>query len=286
MKTMKPTVKTVNNFVTCLSSIQKAYAQKGDGRHFAYGKAISSMKNLGFVETLRCLVNGHKIAFVGKGITDKWNEYVSKGKISKMKELGIKPNVVTNEDLKASKKISKKSEKVSENPHKHYTKREDIPLMILPLFRYFKVYGEPIITGSYRRQKAMVGDIDLLYVGKAFDKTPEVQKGSRIELGKGAFFIVTASGEKKMKGELHNHRKVIEVDFRIFPKSQLGSALCYFTGPFEHNIHLRVLAKSKGMKLSEYGITDKEGKLHKFSSEKGMYKFLGTSYKEPWERGV
>jgi DNA polymerase (family 10) len=66
----------------------------------------------------------------------------------------------------------------------------------------------------------------------------------------------------------------VQVDVRIVPAASFGAALQYFTGSRAHNIHLRNIAKVKGMKLSEYGVfrgtRQVAGK-----AELGVYKILG-----------
>lgn len=55
-----------------------------------------------------------------------------------------------------------------------------------------------------------------------------------------------------------------------------GSLLQYFTGSKQHNIALRERGRRRGLKLSEYGITDlKTGRLEKFAAEEDFYRRLG-----------
>jgi DNA polymerase (family 10) len=61
-----------------------------------------------------------------------------------------------------------------------------------------------------------------------------------------------------------------------------GSLLQYFTGSREHNIALRTKYQKKGLKLSEYGITDvAHDKLEKFTTEEAFYRRLGMQYIPP-----
>ena len=50
-------------------------------------------------------------------------------------------------------------------------------------------------------------------------------------------------------------RAGLQMDLRVVPPESYGAALSYFTGSKEHNVHLRGLAQSKGLKLSEYGLS-------------------------------
>lgn len=47
----------------------------------------------------------------------------------------------------------------------------------------------------------------------------------------------------------------IQVDIRAVPKESYGAAMQYFTGSKQHNIHLRTLARERGLKLNEYGVS-------------------------------
>ncbi len=128
-------------------------------------------------------------------------------------------------------------------------------------------------AGSLRRFRETVGDIDLMgtadnpvQVIEAFVKLPQVKE-------------VLAAGPTKasviVSGEL-------QVDLRIVEHDSFGSLLQYFTGSKQHNILLRSRAQRRGLKLSEYGITDAAaGKLEKFGSEQDFYRRLGMQYIPP-----
>ena len=74
--------------------------------------------------------------------------------------------------------------------------------------------------------------------------------------------------------------KGFDVDLRVLPENQFGSALQYFTGSKEHNIALRKIAIEKGFKLNEYGLF-KGKKIIACKTEEEVYKALGLSYIEP-----
>lgn len=102
-------------------------------------------------------------------------------------------------------------------------------------------------AGSLRRMKETIGDIDILAAADDPEAVMEYFCGldevARV-LGRGLkkSSIVTVAG--------------IQVDLRVIPPDQYGSALQYFTGSKPHNIHLRDIAKRRGLKISEYGIFD------------------------------
>lgn len=53
----------------------------------------------------------------------------------------------------------------------------------------------------------------------------------------------------KKKGAVHRH-----IDIKVYPRSQYGYALLYFTGSAAHNIKMRNEAISYGMSLSDAGL--------------------------------
>ena len=56
----------------------------------------------------------------------------------------------------------------------------------------------------------------------------------------------------------------------------------HFTGSKQHNSALRDKFSRRGLKLSEYGITDMStGVLEKFTTEEGFYRRLGLQYIPP-----
>lgn len=271
---MANNVQTMKNFVGCLDLIGKAYNNIGDRRHFAYSKATSSMKDIGMRECVKRMSKHEKIPYVGESISDKYAEYLKTGKIAKMAELKIG--------------LTQKKPK-SNNPHKNYMLRNEAEKLVKPLYNYITKWlsDDVTYTGSFRRLSDYVGDMDMLIITPyTFFDIFDCKKGDIVKINKSTTIEVAAIGEKKMKVVLKNidTRKKIEVDLRIFKSTEKATALMYFTGSASENIKLRSVAKRNGMKLSEYGITDKTGKLHHFKTEQAVYKYLGVDYKEPNER--
>lgn len=127
------------------------------------------------------------------------------------------------------------------------------------------------IAGSIRRRKETVGDIDILTVT---DHPEEVMD----------FFThmdvvdeIIVKGHSKSTVRLYNR---MDADIRAFKDEDFGSALLYFTGSRELNIHLRKIAISNKMKLNEYGVF-KDDECLANKTEKDVFKVLGLDYIPP-----
>lgn len=123
-------------------------------------------------------------------------------------------------------------------------------------------------SGSLRRMKETIGDIDILISGKNSQKIVD-------------YFIkipgviqVLASGETKASIILGSGEHSRQVDIRVVEENSYGAALQYFTGSKDHNVKIRSLAKEKGLKLSEYGVYRNKKQIAG-KTEQEVYKALG-----------
>ncbi|MFN3533521.1 MAG: DNA polymerase/3'-5' exonuclease PolX [Candidatus Brocadia sp.] len=126
-------------------------------------------------------------------------------------------------------------------------------------------------AGSLRRMKETVGDIDILVSGT---EGTEIIK-SFVNM-RGVTQILAAGDTK---GSVRVEEGV-QVDMRVVHEDEFGAALQYFTGSKEHNIHLREIAKKKGLKISEYGIFKGDKKIGG-QREEDVYKTLGMDWIPP-----
>lgn len=126
-------------------------------------------------------------------------------------------------------------------------------------------------AGSLRRMKETIGDIDILAVGPSsviMDKFVSLPRVTD----------VLAKGDTKSSIMIGT----IQVDIRVVKEDEWGSALQYFTGSKEHNVHLREIAKEKGLKISEYGVFKIYDNVKVAGeTENGVYEILGLSYIPP-----
>jgi DNA polymerase (family 10) len=125
------------------------------------------------------------------------------------------------------------------------------------------------VAGSIRRRRETIGDLDLLVcsespelVVQAFKQAPEVKE-------------LTATGPTKCTARL---KSGLQADLRILPPASFGAALHYFTGSKAHNIEVRTRAMRRGLKLSEYGVFDREGRRLGGSREEEIFEAVGL----PW----
>lgn len=257
-----------------------------------------------------------EIPGIGEGIAKKIKEYIETGHIHKFEEekknipcgifemlkiqyLGPKTLKYVYEELRVDtleklknvmndgrlaqlhgmgdKKIERLKEAIelyetSEIGKKRFLIGDIYPAIEEIVARLKKITRNVTPCGSYRRMKETVGDIDLLAVS---DKGQQVTD----------FFItlpfiskVISIGSTKATVILKNHG--IQVDLRVVKPDSFGACLQYFTGSKAHNIKLRTIAKSKGLKVNEYGVF-KDKKKIAGATEKGVYESIGLEYIPP-----
>lgn len=130
-----------------------------------------------------------------------------------------------------------------------------------------------IAVGSFRRMKETLGDIDYLVVSDTpeiimdyFATMPEVDQ-------------VVGKGPSKTFVKLNNG---MDADLLVVPEESFGSALQYFTGSKEHDVALRKIAISKGLRLNEWGVyDDNNNRLIASSKEEEVYDILGLKWIPP-----
>lgn len=125
-------------------------------------------------------------------------------------------------------------------------------------------------TGSLRRMRSTVGDLDILVAAKdsapvmdIFVKLPRVNR-------------VLGKGPTKSSIEFNDG---VRAQVWVLPPAQFGTALVYATGSKDHNVRLREIALSKGLSLSEHSFSKVKGGDEIFcTTEEEVYETLGL----PW----
>jgi hypothetical protein len=129
------------------------------------------------------------------------------------------------------------------------------------------------VCGSYRRGREDPGDLDIVIILKENESLPAI-----VEKLVGQYTAVNWLGEKKTQIVVDG----VKVDIKVSSLEGLGAALLYFTGPGGYNIGMRRSAKSKGLKLNEYGIWTRDTNVYLGgATEEEIYAVLDKTYKPP-----
>jgi DNA polymerase (family 10) len=260
-----------------------------------------------------------EISGIGEGISEKIEEYLRTGKISKYEDLkrevphnimemmeitGFGPqslkrihselNIDNKEDLiKALQDGSvahmkgfgqKKVEKMLRGLKLHKTVEEKMLLWnaleigedIVAQLKQLPEVKQVELAGSLRRKKETIGDIDILV------SCAEKSRKKIVDFFTGAGLAKRVLAKGDTKASIIQRSSGKQVDLRLVNENDWGSALQYFTGSKEHNVHLRTIARDKGYKISEYGIfTIKNEKRIAGKTEDEIYKTLGFQVMPP-----
>ncbi len=186
------------------------------------------------------------------------------GRLADFRGLGVKdPNLL----LERIQNAKLQSNRVLLVEAEHIAKRVRDELSKIPNITKFE------ITGSYRRKKETIGDLDVLVetdyptdVVDSFTKTDEVKE-------------VMLAGDMKASVKF---AKNFQVDLRVVQKKSWGAAMLYFTGSKSHNIELRTKALRMKYHLNEYGLFKEDNETQVAgASEHEVYKALKMDYIEP-----
>ncbi|MBL7147348.1 MAG: hypothetical protein ISS82_00805 [Nanoarchaeota archaeon] len=288
----KRAAQSINNLPTPVTEIYKKQGLKGLDQIPGVGERLSKKieeyiktKKIKEYEQLKSSIphNLDKIMnVVGIG-PKRAKELYNKLKIKTTKDLeqAIKQHKIRNlfgfgekieQDLAENLNIYKKRVK------KTYSLQKILPIAdsIKNELKKLKEVKQIEVAGSIRRKQPTVGDIDIIATSKnpkkVIDKFVSLKQVKKI----------LAKGETKAIVVLNNN---IQSDLRVVPENSYGAALQYFTGDKQHNIALRIIARNKGLKLSEYGIFDvKTNKKFVTKTEEQVYKILGLKLIPPMER--
>lgn len=127
------------------------------------------------------------------------------------------------------------------------------------------------VAGSIRRRRETIGDMDVLIISP--DSRQALEQAVKIPSVK----QVLALGDTRATVIIEGG---IQVDIRAVPKESYGAALQYFTGSKQHNVHLRLLGRERGLKINEYGVFRGKKRLGG-KDEKEVYGFLDMPLIDP-----
>jgi DNA polymerase (family X) len=127
------------------------------------------------------------------------------------------------------------------------------------------------VAGSVRRWAETCKDIDLIATAEEPTALAEHLAGHP---------LIAAAGKPGANGVRAQTHNGISVDLRIVPPAAFGNLLQHFTGSQAHNVQLREEAVSRGLSVSEHGITE-SGEVETCETEQAVYERLGYEYIEP-----
>jgi DNA polymerase (family 10) len=129
------------------------------------------------------------------------------------------------------------------------------------------------VAGSVRRWAETCKDIDLIATAEQPQALAEHLVASP---------LIAAAGKSGPNGVRAQTQNGISVDLRIVAPQAFGNLLQHFTGSQAHNVQLREDAVSRGLSVSEHGITEVEsGDVDLCAGEEDVYERLGYAYIEP-----
>ena len=144
-----------------------------------------------------------------------------------------------------------------------------------------------LLGGSYRRGKATSGDIDIVV------ESTEFKLKDLVHLLKEHDIIIEelSHGKSEYKCIAQNtnsrSRRLFRLDILFATKASWPAAILAYTGNAALNREMRLVAKEKGMKLSQHGLykTKTSKKPMNLRTEKAIFEKLGYTYKPPKKRG-
>ncbi|MBB6445658.1 DNA polymerase/3'-5' exonuclease PolX [Bacillus benzoevorans] len=130
-------------------------------------------------------------------------------------------------------------------------------------------------AGSLRRMRETVKDLDFIIA----TEEPILVKEQLLTIAE--VKEVIAAGDTKVSIVLDLDYDV-SIDFRLVQPEEFATTLHHFTGSKEHNVRMRQLAKTRGEKISEYGVENNDqGTVLTFASEREFYAHFDLPYIPP-----
>lgn len=102
------------------------------------------------------------------------------------------------------------------------------------------------VTGSLRRWRATIGDVDVLVSSEDAEAVVE----AFTDWSDADEVIEAGTGKASIRSD------GTRIDLRVVVPEEFGSAIQYFTGDREHNIAIRNRALARDLKVNEYGVFD------------------------------
>ena len=137
------------------------------------------------------------------------------------------------------------------------------------------------IAGSFRTRKNTPEDIDLIICTKSGNINPIIELLEKKKI----LVDYIKSGENDILGVIEINGKFYRIDIKCIVMRYFYSYQLYFGSGKYFSKYIRGVAKEKGYKLNQYGLTDlKTNELKTFRSEGAIFKTLRLPYYTPEER--
>ena len=140
-----------------------------------------------------------------------------------------------------------------------------------------------LVGGSYRRGSSTSGDIDIVVMSKKFSLNDIIQLLHEYNVivetlshGKNEFKCIGKCAKKK--------GIFFRLDILFTTKESWPTAILAYTGNAALNRDMRLVARKKGLKLSQHGLF-KGKKQIPVTTERQVFKLLSLKYMKPNERG-
>lgn len=255
-----------------------------------------------------------RIPGVGKGLSEKIEEYIKTGRIKYYQDLKKKTPLNVEELTRVEglgpRKVKVLYEKLGVRNISDLEKAATAH-KIAPLFGFGSKTEKNILEGLafLKRSKGrfLLGEI-LPMVNEVKEKLEKLRQVEHVDyagsirrmketIGDADFLVISKSPEKVMdffvslpgvlkiwgKGKTKasvRMKEGFDMDIRVVPKNVYGAALQYFTGSKEHNVVTRKIAIDKGLKLSEYGLFKGSNRVAG-KTEQDIYKALDMTWIPP-----
>ena len=157
-----------------------------------------------------------------------------------------------------------------------------------------------IVAGSLRRRKALVGDVEILYIPRTETRQIDLLHTAEIDLAAEALRTACGAGIIQPRiGKTGNtiwgdSNKLavhvasgIGVDLFRTDAARWHNMLVCRTGSAENNIRIATAAQAKGLQWLPYGagfFDRRNNRMIEVCSEAEVYETVGMDYLEPWER--
>ena len=329
--------KTKNLIVKEMEVLLNYYsAEKDIGRMVAYRKALGEVKGFKGEITLHTIQNNQ--LNIGPKVKDKIIEILETGKLKKTENIlnetqntiierfrkiwgvgGVVANKLysygfrTIEGLRKNPKYLTKNQTVGLKYYEEFI--EKIPReQVTRFLSHFEMVAQKNLKeewgfykmeccGSYRRERPVCGDIDLIFCRKdsqdysAFlGRLVEIMEKEGIFRERLVFRSEGSSrGRQTYMGVCFFEGRYRRIDMKIYPRECYGFALLYFTGSDYYNRSLRLFVQKQGYSLSDTGLKQVRrvngekvwsGEQRKATTEHEVYEILGIEYLPPSQRDI